>query len=260
VSIIASRARRGVADLDRRIAVLYLRHEQVVRLDLMRRLRGLRRLAKRTIPLEEYGQLGLDPRRAGVELHNRRPSLDTIGRRFNRGVFAGRSSRSQIVDDVAQFSSDFDLPSDYANREFALGSVDAGCHHSTSGQALSPQYDGRDHSEDQTGGRSDVPMQSETSNGARGSAYPTTLEAVMAIDYQSPKRVPMASDRSMGDVPYRNQEHTGPESCLSELEAQAEGDDPPVIDLSDRSQQHVMIDWEGEWSGGAFIEGEDLEA
>jgi hypothetical protein len=24
--------------------------------------------------------------------------------------------------------------------------------------------------------------------------------------------------------------------------------------------KNVMIDWEGEWSGGAFVEGDDLEA
>jgi hypothetical protein len=35
-------------------------------------------------------------------------------------------------------------------------------------------------------------------------------------------------------------------------------DDPPVPDVSEI--KNVMIDWEGEWSGGAFVEGDDLEA
>ena len=247
------------------VAVLYLRQEQAHRLALMRRLRSLRRLGRRTLPEEEYGRLGLGPRKIEVEGHSMATSLDVVDKRRARGTWiANRESPyTPEADVMTPLPSGFNLRIDQGSHESSrlMNTGDAQNSLDTNRRPSPPLTDQRDRAveEEPRSLKASEPMMTvDLVDGVRGSDYPATLEAALNEDYHILKRVEeLSSGTPPDEAPYYAEGRGAREPYNSTLEGQPEGHDPPNDQMT--SRQSVTIDWEGEWSGGAFVEAEDFD-
>lgn len=224
----------------------------------------MRRLAHRKIPQAEHGRLGLSPRKVEIEVPATGISFESNGISARGTWTLDRQSPYPETTDLTPLPTGFDLKIDREEHETPQRFSDVQAdeiHFATNDRSANPRTGDRE----LTGDQAMYPRVSSYSTTAARSMehvsdehYPATLEAALDDDYQASQRMRPTASALPGDDPYPTQERIDRESYRSISGANEEGHDPPNCEMP--GGKRVSIDWEGEWSGGAFEEGEDIEA